>query len=237
MRANAGILPILISLAVSAGADGPLRVRSAKDGTLTVAAHGAGLIETIEAIGRETGMDLVIEGPTPAVRIDVELKDVTPAAALTQLLSDAGFAYASTFDTTSTRFVKLIVFTSSLKGKPGAAAAHVPDAAPEAVVEAAAAAESVPAEAPKEDAAPAEPKKPAAGPTFLVVGTGAAASGAPMLELEPSKGEPPLPVKRPEGDAPGMVVTQQPASGAAPPPVPQGRGESGVAPPLPRSKR
>jgi hypothetical protein len=111
---------VLLLLLALPGGSADLDVQ-AKDGRVTVKARAAPLVDVLERLSRETGLELVFEGRRPSQLVTVQIDRLPEAEALSQLFEGLGVDYAFHADAAGRRVKMLFVFGAS--GAEAAAAA------------------------------------------------------------------------------------------------------------------
>lgn len=199
---------LLVLLALPGGSS-DLDVR-AKDGRVTVRVRAAPLVDVLERISRETGLELVFEGRRPSQLVTVQIDQLPEAEALSRLLEGLGIDYAFYADPTGQHVKKLFVqgtpTTAVSSGAAGSAsrggrppARRVPEPVEPEVPD-----EPFPADGPGEEAEEAAEALPAGGPPdFAPVAEdsglvpyrspGATAPGMPPAPIGPGRESSPLP--------------------------------------------
>jgi hypothetical protein len=85
----------------------------ARGGRFTVKARAAPLVDVLERLSRETGLEVVFDGRRPTERVTVEIDQLPEAEALTRLFEGTGVDYAFQTDPTGRRVKMLVVCGSS----------------------------------------------------------------------------------------------------------------------------
>jgi hypothetical protein len=98
---------------VSAGTDVQLGV----GGLLSIRAADAPLREILERVEDKTGMKTIYDGTPPQQLITITLADLTPAAAIAQLLEGRGVRFAMATDRVGARVVTLFLTTVKVEIK------------------------------------------------------------------------------------------------------------------------
>jgi hypothetical protein len=200
---------LLLLLALPGGSS-DLEVR-AKDGRVTVRVRAAPLVDVLERLSRETGLELVFEGRKPSQLVTVQFDQLPEAEALSQLLEGLGIDYAFYADPTGQHVKKLFVQGASTTAASSSAATTAsrgggrpPGPRTPEPIEPEVPDEPFPGEGPGEEAEEPAEALPGGGPPDLAPvaegsglvpyrSPGATAPGMPPAPIGPGQASSPLP--------------------------------------------
>ncbi len=106
MRPAFAAAVLLLPLATASAAEVSVQARGER---VDLSATAAPLAEVLDRLGRQVGMKVVYEGPTPRQLVTVTLKDRTPAETVLSLLEGQGINYALLADESGAGVKTLLV--------------------------------------------------------------------------------------------------------------------------------
>jgi hypothetical protein len=105
----------LAAAATAVHADADVQLTSA--GLMSIRAANVPLREILDRVEDKTGMKTIYDGAPPAQLVTVTLADLTPAAAIVQLLEGRGVRFAMATDRVGARVVTLLLTTVTVEIK------------------------------------------------------------------------------------------------------------------------
>ena len=123
----------MAALLLAPDAPAPMQVRS-RNGRLTIHAAAVPLVQVLDVLTRETGLDVVFESAPPRQRVSADIEDAREPEALARLMEGTGVSYALRLSADGERVEMLMLFDTA-HARPGSTTASTRPSQPALVPE------------------------------------------------------------------------------------------------------